>query len=332
MGAGDQTRPLSKTFAYVVLRWMQCPLQPQRVIVGRLHMKTLLAILAHPDDESFGPGGTLARYAAAGCAVHYLCGTRGESGTVDAERMSGHASVAELRTAELACAGRELKLAGVHYLGYRDSGMQGSADNQNDASLFRAPLDEVAQRIAALFAQLKPDAVIAHDQFGGYGHPDHIKLHQATLRAYALHFGVTIDIARWNGDTAQPVVAATPARADAPGAAPPLYFAVFPKGLIRTAVRFLPLFRQDPAKFGRNKDMNLRQIASWEVPITTVIKTGEHAATKERASACHASQQPPSQGPLFLRLFFRLARGKEYFSRVYPPAEARRSEVALSGL
>jgi LmbE family N-acetylglucosaminyl deacetylase len=290
--------------------------------------KTLLVILAHPDDESFGPGATLARYATQGVAVHYLCGTRGESGTVDAEKMAGHASVAELRSAELACAARELGLAAVHYLGYRDSGMVGSADNQHEASLFRAPLDDVAGRIAGYLEQLQPDAVIAHDQFGGYGHPDHIKLHHATLRAYELRYGVRIDIAAWNGDAARPAVVATPASATAP----PLYFAVFPKGLIRTAVRVLPWLGQDPRKFGRNKDIDLAQIASWDVPITTAIKTGPHAATKERASNCHVSQRPPSQGPLLIRLFFRAGRSTEHFSRVYPPAEPRVFESALSGL
>jgi N-acetyl-1-D-myo-inositol-2-amino-2-deoxy-alpha-D-glucopyranoside deacetylase len=290
--------------------------------------KTLLVILAHPDDESFGPGATLARYAAQGVAVHYVCGTRGESGTVDAEKLAGHASVAELRSAELACAGRELGLAGVHHLGYRDSGMPGSPDNQHEASLFRAPMDEVAGRIASHLEQLRPDAVIAHDQFGGYGHPDHIKLHHATLRAYELRYGVRIDIANWSGDSARPAVVATPPDA----AAPPLYFAVFPKGLIKTAVRVLPWFGQNPRKFGRNKDIDLAQIASWEVPITTAIKTGPHAATKERASNCHASQRPPSQGPVLIRLFFRAGRGTEHFSRVYPPAELRGIETGLRGL
>ena len=126
-------------------------------------MKTLLVILAHPDDESFGPGATLAKYAQAGIAVHYLCGTRGESGTVDAEKLKGYKDVAELRTAELACAAKELGLAGVHFLGYRDSGMVGSEDNQRSDSLHAAGLDEVAERIVGYMDQLKPDVILTHD-------------------------------------------------------------------------------------------------------------------------------------------------------------------------
>src|SRR5687768_16732731 len=85
--------------------------------------RTLLVAFAHPDDESFGCGGTLARYSAEGIAVHYASGTRGECGTVAPAHLEGYPDIAALRTAELACAAQSLGLAGVHHLGYRDSGM-----------------------------------------------------------------------------------------------------------------------------------------------------------------------------------------------------------------
>lgn len=280
-------------------------------------MKTILAILAHPDDESFGIGGTLAKYAASGAAVHYLCGTRGESGTVDAERMHGFDDVAALRTAELACAARELGLAGVHFLGYRDSGMAGSADNDLPGTLHGAPLDEVADRIAAYVDALKPDVVITHDQFGGYGHPDHIKLHAATLRMYERKYGIVIDVSSWNGDARPPQLRVTGA-----GDAPRLFFTVFPKGVVRFGVRLLPLFRQNPRRFGRNGDIDLVQIASWEVPATTIIDTRAFAIHKERASACHASQQAPAQTSPIVRWLFRRGAGRESFTRIYPPPSA----------
>ena len=86
----------------------------------------MLAVLAHPDDESFGMGGTLALYARRGVAVHLVCATRGEAGEVDEQLLSGKRSIAELRENELRCAAQKLGLAGVHFLGYRDSGMAGS--------------------------------------------------------------------------------------------------------------------------------------------------------------------------------------------------------------
>jgi LmbE family N-acetylglucosaminyl deacetylase len=285
--------------------------------------------LAHPDDESFGPGGTLAKYAAEGVVVHYLCGTRGETGTVDAALLNGHADIAALRTAELNCAAQALGLKGVHFLGYRDSGMPGAPDNHFENALFAAPLDEVAARVISFFDLLKPDIVLTHDQFGGYGHPDHIKLHQATLRAYELRYGVRIDVTNWRGSAERPSVSVLPAQ---PGLAPALYFAIFPKNTLRMGVRLLPLVGRNPRQFGRNKDIDLTQVASWDVPATTLIKTGMHAKTKERASACHVSQQPPSQAPFFVRLLFRMGRGKEHFSRVYPPAQACVSEQGFLGL
>jgi LmbE family N-acetylglucosaminyl deacetylase len=273
-------------------------------------MRTLLVILAHPDDESFGPGGTLAKYAHTGTAVHYLCGTRGESGTVDAHQLNGFADVAELRTSELMCAAKHLGLAGVHFLGYRDSGMVGTADNAHAESLHAAPLDEVAQRILGYIDRLKPDAVLTHDQYGGYGHPDHIKLHQATMRAYELRYGL-----QW-----QVLPDGLWSITRRPDTEPPrLYFATIPKGVVKFGVRLLPLFRQDPRKFGRNKDIDLVQIASWDVPSTTKVDTRRYGQIKQEASACHASQQPPPQQNRVARYLFRRAAGAEYFSRAYPP-------------
>ena len=89
----------------------------------------LLAVLAHPDDETFGIGGTLALYASKGVAVHLICTTRGEAGDMPAALLEGFDSIAERREYELRCAADTLGLAGVHMLGYRDSGMAGSSDN-----------------------------------------------------------------------------------------------------------------------------------------------------------------------------------------------------------
>src|SRR5262245_41936545 len=104
-------------------------------------------VYAHPDDETFGHGGTIARYASAGVAVHYACATRGEVGGVAPELLEGYTDVAALRTAELECAARTLGMAAVHFLGYRDSGMAGSPDNQHPAALVQAPVERVAGQV-----------------------------------------------------------------------------------------------------------------------------------------------------------------------------------------
>src|SRR5574342_4404 len=98
---------------------------PNLIIRGNM-TKTILAVLAHPDDESFGLGGTLALYAQKGYETYLVCATRGEAGTVDAEHLNGFRDTAELRTAELGRAAKILGLKEVFFLGYRDSGMPGT--------------------------------------------------------------------------------------------------------------------------------------------------------------------------------------------------------------
>jgi LmbE family N-acetylglucosaminyl deacetylase len=288
--------------------------------------KTLVAIFAHPDDESFGIGGTLAKYAHQGMATYYVCATRGESGTVDAAMMDGYTSIAELRSHELECASHELGLAGVNYLNYRDSGMLGSEDNRHADSLFAAATDEVAQRIIKQIELLNPDVIITHDQFGGYGHPDHIKLHQATLRAYELMHGLKLVI----DDNGRASIARQPDPAQGAGI-PRLYITALSRRFLKMAVRLLPFFRQDPRKFGLNKDIDLVQISSWFVPITTTLNVKPYLPYKERASACHLSQRPPTQqGSIITRVAFRRAQQQETFSRLYPPVRpGERAETDL---
>ena len=106
----------------------------------------LLGIFAHPDDESFGSGGVLAKYAAEGVDVHVCIATDGAAGSADAEMLEGYNSLAERRAEELKAA--VAVLGGVlHQLSYGDSGMEGSAENQNPDCLVQAPLDDVAKKL-----------------------------------------------------------------------------------------------------------------------------------------------------------------------------------------
>jgi LmbE family N-acetylglucosaminyl deacetylase len=268
-------------------------------------MKTLLVIFAHPDDESHGPAGTLAKYAREGVEIHYLCATRGEAGIVDSSLLQDGSSVADLRTAEVQRAGAELRLATVNFLGYRDSGMDGSADNQHPDSLYLAPLNEVAARIASFIQRLRPDAIITHDQYGWYGHPDHIKVYRATLKAYELCYGRSIEASEnhISGTTI-----------------PRLYVSSFSKRLLKIVVRLMPLLGRDPRRHGQNQDVDLVKIASWSVPTTARIKVRDYLAIKDRAIACHASQRPLAETKnKLLRSLMRQTEASECFSRVYPP-------------
>ena len=122
--------------------------------------KTLLFIGAHPDDESFGMGGTLALYASRGVDVYLVCATRGEAGTLDEEYLRGFDSVADLREAELRCAAEKLGLKDVFFLGYRDSGMPGTPENQHPNAQIQHSVDEVAGKVVKYIRDLKPEVVL----------------------------------------------------------------------------------------------------------------------------------------------------------------------------
>jgi LmbE family N-acetylglucosaminyl deacetylase len=264
--------------------------------------RALLAVFAHPDDESFGPGGTLARYCAEGVEVWLACATDGDAGTVDSGTLATYASTGQLRAAELCCAAQELGLRGVDFYAYRDSGMAGSPDNQHPSSLCQAPMEDVVGKIVGSIRQHRPQVIICDNEYGGYGHPDHIKLHQATVQAFT--------------------AAADPQLYDSAGpphAAERLYFTAFTPGLLKWLVRIMPLLGRDPHRFGRNADIDLVEILKWETPVHVRIDVRPYLDTKARASACHRSQAGPAESfrglpGFFVRRMFRY----ETFIQGYP--------------
>ncbi|RPI34162.1 MAG: GlcNAc-PI de-N-acetylase [Chloroflexota bacterium] len=273
---------------------------------------TLLAVLAHPDDESFGMGGTLALYARRGVQVHLVCATRGEVGEVDEEHMNGYQTIADLRVQELRCAAEKLGLAGVHFLDYRDSGMPGSPENLHPKSLVQAPLDQAAKDVAHYIRMLKPQVVITFDPIGGYRHPDHIAVHNATVRAFHIA-----------GDANE-----------YPGELPPyqpqkLYFHTFSRRFFRIALRLMPLFGINPRRFGRNHDIDLTTLAIEDFPVNAQIDYREVAEAKAEASACHASQEGPQMRGGIMGLIFRLIGDNETYMRAYPDPEERHIERDL---
>ena len=273
------------------------------------HSKRLMFVFPHPDDESFGPGGSIAKYAREGAAVHYVCATRGEVGSVEPEMLKPYEHLpadqrlGALRGQELRCAADKLGLTELHYLGYRDSGMTGSADNRDPRAFVNAKPDEVTGKIVALIRSVKPQVVVTFDPFGGYGHPDHIFIHQRTTEAFQAA-----------GDPAQ-----------FPGTGEPyqpqkLYWSVFPRGIFKFLVKLMPLIRRNPRKFGRNGDIDLLEIVEHDYPPTTRVDVWPYYAIKAEASKCHTSQI--SGGPAifdrFPRFMQRRLNGYESYRLVEP--------------
>jgi N-acetyl-1-D-myo-inositol-2-amino-2-deoxy-alpha-D-glucopyranoside deacetylase len=277
--------------------------------------RTLLAVLAHPDDETFGTGGTLAHYSSVGVNVFVVCATRGEVGDVEPEMLAGFSSVAELRENELKCAAATLGLKGVFFLKYRDSGMEGSPDNLHPMALAAADLEVVTGDVVHFVRMLRPEVVITFDPIGGYRHPDHIAIQRATVKA----FYAAGDPTQFDHD----LPAFTPQK---------LYFHTFPRGFLRAAVFIMRLTGKDPHKFGRNGDIDLVPIAEARFPINATVDYRSVIEKRDKASACHASQGGARITGGILGSFRKIFGVNDKYMRAFPPPGKKREKDLFEGV
>lgn len=274
--------------------------------------KRLLVVVAHPDDETFGMGGTIAHYTHAGVEVQLVCATRGEVGEVEAENLAGFDSVGDLREHELTCAANVLGIREVHYLGYRDSGMPGSPENDHPRALVQASLDEVAEKIARIIREVKPQVVLTFDPIGGYRHPDHIAVHKAAVSAFSMAGDQD-----WKSANL------------APYAPQKLYYHTMPHTFIKLVVKFMPLFGKDPRKFGKNGDIDLTAILVENFPTNARINYKKVAQIRDKASACHASQGGDRTSGYLVAWLMRQFSSYETFMRAVPSPEKNHIEKDL---
>ena len=157
--------------------------------------KRLLLVHAHPDDESIGTGATMARYAAEGARVTLVTCTLGELGEIIPPSLAYLAADKEdrlgaYRTGELAAACAALGVTDHRFLGgrgrWRDSGMMGTAGNDDPRCFWRADADEAAAALAEVIREVRPQVLVTYDANGFYGHPDHIQAHRVAWRAFEL--------------------------------------------------------------------------------------------------------------------------------------------------
>lgn len=264
---------------------------------------TLMAVHAHPDDEAIGTGGVLARAAAEGIRTVLVTCTGGEVGEINPATNVALEDLGAVRERELRAACEILGVAHLELLGYRDSGMAGTEENNHPDSFAQADLDEATARLADLVRKYRPSVIVTYDENGFYGHPDHINAHRIAARAYEL--------------------AGDPAHRSANG-----YEPWEPLKLYYTAVA-----RSELAEFGKR----LREAGidaplddglegdepAWGTPdelVTTVVDVAAHVEQKRQALFCHATQMGPEvffarlPQPLFHQLFgresFRLAHAR----------------------
>jgi mycothiol conjugate amidase Mca len=153
-----------------------------------MHPLTLLTVHAHPDDETISTGGVMARYSRDGVRVVCVTCTWGENGEIVVPEMDtpeNHARLGEIRRGELAAALAALGPIESRVLGYRDSGMMGLPENDDPRAFWQADVDEAAGRLVRIVREVRPDVVVGYNDFGGYGHPDHIRAAQLAKLAFA---------------------------------------------------------------------------------------------------------------------------------------------------
>jgi len=243
---------------------------------GRL---TLMAVFAHPDDESFGTGGTLARYGAdPDVRVLLVCATRGEAGEISDPKLATPERLGEVREKELRCACQDLGIDDVFFLDYRDSGMAGTAENLDPRALAQADFDEAVGKIVAHIRREQPQVVVTFDENGGYGHPDHVAVHHYTKAAFAA--------------AADPAQYPTQIEAGLePYQAQKLYFTAIPRRFfVAVAEKMLELGIEIPARYLERLD---GPFGLPDEACTTDIDVQDFWDTKQKAVQCHATQLNP---------------------------------------
>ena len=239
--------------------------------------RTLLAVFAHPDDESFGIGGTLARYAAEGARVVLACATLGEAGEISDPSLGAKEQLAEIRERELRCACDALGIVELHLLGYRDSGMAESPDNDDPRSLAQADPAEVVGKIVRVIRQVRPQVVVTFEAGGGYGHPDHIAIHRHTVAA----FHAAGDSSQYPEHLVEGLELHLPQK---------LYFTALPRRFFRGLAQRLKAMGFDLSRFG---DFDWESMGVPDELCTTEIDVSDYLGVKQQAFQCHRSQLSP---------------------------------------
>jgi LmbE family N-acetylglucosaminyl deacetylase len=150
--------------------------------------KTILGLLAHPDDEAFGSAAAFAKATAEGARLVLVYATRGEVGEISDPALATAETLGTVREQEMRCAAAAIGADEPIFLNYRDSGMVGTPENADPRAFINAPAADVVPRLVQIIREVRPQVIITFDPSGAYGHPDHIAIHQhahAALHAAA---------------------------------------------------------------------------------------------------------------------------------------------------
>ncbi|WP_206051015.1 N-acetyl-1-D-myo-inositol-2-amino-2-deoxy-alpha-D-glucopyranoside deacetylase [Nocardioides speluncae] len=280
--------------------------------------KRLLLVHAHPDDESIGQGVTMAKYVAEGAGVTLVTCTAGEMGEIlvpelvhlAADQQDG---LGEHRRGELEDAMKILGVTDHRFLGgfgtYRDSGMKWhedghavAADDVHENAFWHADLTEAADHLVSVIREVRPQVLVTYDQFGGYGHPDHIQAHRVAMYAAQL-----AAVPSYRHDLGEPWDIAK------------IYWGAMSAGRMRAGLKALRDAGDTTTFEGMDPEGPLPPFVTPDELLSAVIDGPEYAEQKADAMKAHATQITVD-GPFFALSnnvgntiwgseFFRLAKG-----------------------
>ncbi|MEZ5092089.1 N-acetyl-1-D-myo-inositol-2-amino-2-deoxy-alpha-D-glucopyranoside deacetylase [Nocardioides sp.] len=279
----------------------------------------LLLVHAHPDDESIGQGATMAKYVAEGRGVTLVTCTAGEMGEVLVPELEHLAfekdgGLGEHRRGELAAAMEALGVTDHRFLGgfghYHDSGMAWHDDGHAvaaevvpDNAFWNADLTEAATELVAVIREVRPQVLVTYDEFGGYGHPDHIQAHRVAM--YAAQLAAVPSYRRDLGESWEIAK---------------IYWGAMSEGRMRSGLRRLRDAGDSTTFEGMDPDGPLPRFVVADADLTAVVDATDYVDRKMAAFAAHATQIT-LDGPFFAlsnnlgdtvwgQEFFRLVKGR----------------------
>jgi LmbE family N-acetylglucosaminyl deacetylase len=258
----------------------------------------MVSFHAHPDDESIQTGGTIAKAVAAGHRVVLVFATRGEHGEVEEGVLDDEEHLAQRREQETYGSAQILGVERVEFLGYHDSGMMGTPENELPDSFWRADLEAAAAALAAILEEEGAEVLTVYDSDGGYGHPDHIQVHRVGVRAGELAGTPRVYETTMNRDHLRRVIKAAIEAGQVPA-------------------EEVPDLENEDVTFGRP-----------EAEITTTVDVRAHLTAKRASMAAHASQIPETS--FFLAMpdeAFAASFGWEWFIRRDVPDGHREDDL-----
>jgi N-acetyl-1-D-myo-inositol-2-amino-2-deoxy-alpha-D-glucopyranoside deacetylase len=237
----------------------------------------MLLVHAHPDDETINNGSTMAMYAALGASVTLITCTRGEEGEVlieDLAHLAAHQEdllgdhrVIELQSAMVALGVKDHRFLGEGEHKYRDSGMMGTDANNREDTFWKADFDVATDYLKKVIEEVQPHVMITYDEFGGYGHPDHIQAHRVAMAA--------AKIASWD--------------------IPKIYWNVMPKSVIQDGIDKMKALGSDFMGAESADDLPFAKDDSF---VHALIDGGDYVEQKMDAMRAHGTQIAVD-GPFF---------------------------------